>query len=41
MRQNAAMPEQSPFARLAITHALAIGADTLVAVALRAGGGGD
>ena len=34
MRQNAAMPEQSPFARLAITHALAIGADTLVAVAL-------
>ncbi|HEU5448496.1 MAG TPA: MFS transporter, partial [Acidimicrobiia bacterium] len=28
------MPEQSPFARLAITHALAIGADTLVAVAL-------
>ena len=37
MRQEvraAAMPEQSPFARLAITHALAIGADTLVAVAL-------
>ncbi|MGH9011751.1 MAG: MFS transporter [Acidimicrobiia bacterium] len=34
MRQTAAMPEQSPFARLAITHALAIGADTLVAVAL-------
>src|SRR5919109_1220139 len=31
---RAAMPEQSPFARLAITHALAIGADTLVAVAL-------
>ena len=30
----AALPEQSPFARLAITHALAIGADTLVAVAL-------
>src|SRR5258705_794341 len=25
---------QSPFARLALTHALAIGADTLVAVAL-------
>jgi MFS family permease len=37
MRQDpraAALPEQSPFARLAITHALAIGADTLVAVAL-------
>ena len=31
---RAALPEQSPFARLAITHALAIGADTLVAVAL-------
>jgi MFS family permease len=30
----AALPEQSPFARLAITHALAIGADALVAVAL-------
>lgn len=34
MSQTAALPEQSPFARLAITHALAIGADTLVAVAL-------
>jgi len=34
MMQTAALPEQSPFARLAITHALAIGADTLVAVAL-------
>src|SRR5688572_7613650 len=33
-RDRAAMPEQSPFARLAVTHALAIGADTLVAVAL-------
>jgi MFS family permease len=31
---RAALPEQSPFARLAIVHALAIGADTLVAVAL-------
>src|SRR5256885_12161112 len=30
----AALPEQSPFARLAVTHALAIGADALVAVAL-------
>jgi len=29
-----ALPGQSPFARLAVTHALAIGADTLVAVAL-------
>ena len=29
-----ALPGQSPFARLALTHALAIGADTLVAVAL-------
>src|SRR3954454_21538023 len=34
MSRAAALPEQSPFARLAITHALAIGADTLVAVAL-------
>jgi MFS family permease len=34
MSQTAALPEQSPFARLAITHALAVGADTLVAVAL-------
>jgi len=37
MNQDAravAWPEQSPFARLALTHALAIGADTLVAVAL-------
>jgi Major Facilitator Superfamily len=34
MSQTGALPEQSPFARLAITHALAIGADTLVAVAL-------
>jgi MFS family permease len=34
MNQTAALPEQSPFARLAVTHALAIGADTLVAVAL-------
>src|SRR5205814_2259800 len=29
-----ALPGQSPFARLALTHALAIGVDTLVAVAL-------
>jgi len=29
-----ALPGQSPFARLALTHALAVGADTLVAVAL-------
>ncbi|MDQ1493387.1 MAG: hypothetical protein QOJ23_5901 [Actinomycetota bacterium] len=29
-----ALPGQSPFARLAVTHALAVGADTLVAVAL-------
>jgi MFS-type transporter involved in bile tolerance (Atg22 family) len=34
MSQTGALPEQSPFARLAITHALAVGADTLVAVAL-------
>lgn len=34
MSQTGALPEQSPFARLAVTHALAIGADTLVAVAL-------
>src|SRR2546423_9312131 len=34
MSQTAALPAQSPFARLAVTHALAIGADTLVAVAL-------
>jgi MFS family permease len=34
MSQTAALPEQSPFARLAVTHALAIGADTLIAVAL-------
>jgi hypothetical protein len=35
MRQSAEeLPGQSPFARLALTHALAVGADTLVAVAL-------
>jgi MFS family permease len=34
MSQTGALPGQSPFARLALTHALAIGADTLVAVAL-------
>jgi MFS family permease len=34
MSQTGALPEQSPFARLAVAHALAIGADTLVAVAL-------
>src|ERR1044072_5544336 len=34
MSQTGALPAQSPFARLAVTHALAIGAATLVAVAL-------
>jgi MFS family permease len=33
-RSREALPGQSPFARLALTHALALGADTLVAVAL-------